>query len=408
MKIRATMTAAEVRELHERLGRVLERIGIETQPLVALRILELARRPDAGINEYGEVIKTDWNLTGRLLRLANSAFFAQRTPVTKLERALVLLGIERVKAVSLGFYLSRAAAHDGARRLARQVWGQSVYRACLAACLARARCPALGSEAFVVGLMLDCGIPIMARLLGEPYEHLLAANPTPASVFQAEMATLEYTHTDIAAVLMTRWAMPPLLMRPIVWHHAPAPPDTATDAQAMLQRIACYTGGIVLSEDGAPRHPAPASSSAGTLLRLTPEELARVVRSATGEYAALCEVFSDIAEHMHDPSRIADSVHLQLIEALDAEMSRAYAREAAAAPQPLSIAGLRVELERATGPTPHQVTAYLSTPDGERVISCTLRAHAETPQSLRGLLGLEEAKDSELRALLDHVNRLAA
>lgn len=413
MKIRATLTAAEVQDLHDRLGRVLDRMSVESHPRVALRVLELSRRADAQISEYGEVIKTDWNLTGRLLRLANSALLAQRTPVTKLERALVLLGLERVKAVALGFYLSRAAASEGGRRVAREVWGQSVYRACLAACLARAKCPSLASEAFVVGLMLDCGIPLMARLLGEPYEKLLAVCTTPSRLFQAEMNTLEFTHTDLAAALMRRWSMPALLARPIVWHHAPPPPATvASDAQAMLQLIACYTGCVVLSADGRPRHSTPSSTTAGSLLGLSPVELSRVVGAATSEYGALCEVFSDIADHLHDPDRIAESVQMQLVEALDAELIRSVSRDVAL--PPLTVAGLRVDLERAAsagaerdGAGP-RITAYLSTPSGERVISCTLRARAETPASLRRALGVDEATDAELRALMEQIARLAA
>lgn len=409
MKTRATLTAAEVQDLHDRLGRVLDRMSVESHPRVALRVLELSGRPDAQISEYGEVIKTDWNLTGRLLRLANSALLAQRTPVTKLERALVLLGIERVKALALGFYLSRAAASEGGRRVAREVWGQSVYRACLAACLARAKWPSLASEAFVVGLMLDCGVPLMSRLLGEPYEKLLDACQTPARLFQAEMHSLEFTHTDLAAALMKRWSMPQLLARPIVWHHAPAPPVTAAgDAQSALQLIACYTGCVVLGADGTPRHSTPSSTTAGNLLGVSADDLGRIVGAATAEYGALCDVFSDIADHLHDPDRIAESVQMQLVEALDAQLVRSVARDTA--PPSLTVAGLRVDLERAPAVPGEggRVTAYLSTASGERVISCTLRARAETPASLRRALGLEEATDAELRALMEQLGRLAA
>src|SRR5205085_6937921 len=123
MKPRTTITAAELAELYDRLDRQLDRIGLETQPRVAVRLLELVAREDSQLKDYNEAIRTDAALTGRLLRLANSAYFAQRAPVTKLERALVLLGIQRVKAVSLGFHLCRAAASAGARSVSRAGWG---------------------------------------------------------------------------------------------------------------------------------------------------------------------------------------------------------------------------------------------------------------------------------------------
>src|SRR5205823_4861273 len=83
--------------------------------------------------QSSEIIRADAALAGRVLRLANCAFFAQRQPITNLDRSCVLLGVDRLKSVALGFYLSRAAAGDPRQSLSRRIWGQSVYRACLSA-----------------------------------------------------------------------------------------------------------------------------------------------------------------------------------------------------------------------------------------------------------------------------------
>lgn len=406
MKIRAKIAAGEVQELHERIGRHLDRIGVESHPKVAIRILELARRHDAQLRDYGEVIRTDWALTGRLLRLANSAFFAQRTPVTKLDRALVLLGIERVKAIALGFYLSRAAASDAARRISRAVWGQSVYRACLAAELARAKYPSVASEAFVVGLMLDCGVPLMVRLLGEEYEQLYLAHPSPARLYEAELNTLEYTHTDVAAALMKRWSMPVLLAKPIVWHHVPPPLSSATaDSRIILQRLACYVGSVALDDAGLPRQTVPAAAAAERLLELPSSALSEIVEAATREYQVISQVFAEIAGGIDNLPGVMDSVHHQLIEVLDAELARAVQRESRGGGHRLEVAGLQIELEPAgTG----QVVAYIDTAEGERIISCTLRPFNETPSSLRRMLGLEDAPDGEVNELMNWLTRMAA
>ena len=406
MKIRAKIAAGEVQELHERIGRRLDRIGVESRPEVAVRVLELVRRSDAPLREYGEIIRTDCALTGRLLRLANSAFFAQRTPVTKLDRALVLLGVERVKAIALGFYLSRAATSDAARRISRAVWGQSVYRACLAAALARTRYPSIAPEAFVVGLMLDCGIPLMARLVGEDYERLYFANPTPARLYEAELESLEYTHTDVAAALMKRWTMPVLLAKPIVWHHAPPPLNSAAaDARAMLQRIASYVGSISLDDAGLPRQPAPAASAAEGFLQLPCSALTAIIEDATREYELIAHVFTEIAQGIDNLTGVVDSVHHQLIEVLDAELARAVQRETRGGGHRLEVGGLQIELEPAGA---GQVVAYIDTAEGERIISCTLRPFNETTASLRRMLGLEDAPETEVNTLMDWLTRMAA
>ena len=124
MKQRSLLTASQLTELHEFLGRRLDAIGIESQPEVVLRLLELSKNQDAQLRDYAGVIKTDHAISGRVLKLANSAMFAQRSAVSSLERGCTLLGIERLKAVSLGFHLSRAAnTKDAASRdIARKVW----------------------------------------------------------------------------------------------------------------------------------------------------------------------------------------------------------------------------------------------------------------------------------------------
>lgn len=424
MKPRSSISAAELSELYDRLDRQLDRVGLETQPRVAVRLLELISQDGAQIKDYNEALRTDAALTGRLLRLANSAYFAQRTPVTKLERALVLLGIQRVKAVSLGFYLSKAAATAGAKSISREVWGQSVFRACLAAALARSRGPALASEAFVVGLMLDCGIPLMAKMLGGAYEQLYVEHGrSPAKLYNAELEHLEFTHVDMAAALTRRWRLPAVLAKPIVWHHTPPPslrgtedgvgapalpaaPLSAQDATALLQRIGYYAGAVTLDAFGSPAEPTPLPSIGSRVLDVGPPEITRAVRAAAQEHGAVSQLFDGVAKGVDDPEALAESVSLQLVGVLDEQMIKSLRQETGATTSRLSVAGYELELQQ-TG-APGRVTVYLDTASGERVISCTVAPAAETPATLRRSLGLEDASEDEMKKLVGELRAMAA
>lgn len=414
-KPRHALTAAETAELHDRIDRLLDRAGLETQPRVAVRILDLVGREDAQLKDYQEAIRADAAITGRLLRLANSAAFAQRSPVTRIERALVLLGIERVKAVSLGFYLSRAAASAGARAISRAVWGQSVFRACLCAALVRAARPSLASEAFVVGLMLDSGVPLAARLVGEAYERVYAAaggdgaeGVSPALLFKMERESLEYTHVDVAAVLCRRWRLPPTLSKPIAWHHAPpadAPaPDDAGDAVSLLHRAAYCAGAVRVGIAGVSEPRTPASLGARAL-GLTGEQAAAAVRSAAREHAAIAGLFAGVAGEVEDLDALADRVARQLADELDRQLIRSLRRETGPAPSRLSIGGFEVELQpRERG----QVEVFIDTPSGERLMACTVNAGTESAATLQRSLGLEDATEDELRLLVTEIRAMAA
>lgn len=407
MTARAQINVHDLPALHERLDKLLTNCGVESQPKIALRLLELAGDNDAQIKDYVEVIRNDWAMTGRILRLANSAFYAQRTEVTRLERALVILGLERTKAVTLGFHISRTLLGSASRELGRLVWTQSVYRAALAQSLAKEHCPALTSEAYIVGLMLDCGAALMPRLIGDEYTALFNSSTTPAKLFAAEFETLAFTHVDVAEALMRRWRMPALLARPVMWHHTPPSVGRTTDASTLLHRVAFYAGAVQLGErphEGPQVAPAP--STAGRLFELGPGGLDRVVQAAAQEFAATIGLYSDENEPAAPPIDAAvDAVQLQLVEMMDEQMTRSCRVEERGGPERLVIDGLHFDIEPGK---PGEVVAYISSPGGERLMSFVVRPKNESAYSIRRLLGLEETPDDEVESLVKTMRALAA
>lgn len=404
-KRRCELSAAEINSLHEAIDRQLERVGLETQPKVALRLMELVQDPEAQLKHYVDAIKTDWSLTGRLLRLANSAFYAQRAPVTKLDRALVVLGLERTKAITLGFYLSRAASSPGYKDLSRKVWGESVYRASLCAALAKRLCPNFAAEAFIVGLMLDSAQPLMAKLLGDSYVEMRQHNPSPVKLFAVEFETLEYTHVDVAAVMMKRWKMPALLAKPIVWHHTLPPAGTNDDPAVSLQRMAYYAGAVQLGADNRSEKSTPLPTIATRLFDLEAADIEAIVKRAGSEYAATVDLFSDVAERCGNPENLADDLHRQLVELMDEQMCRSMRLETRGGTQHLMIAGQRIELEPGRA---GDVIAFIAGTGGERLMSCTIDPLTDGPDVLCNRLGLDHAPPAELDELMRAVRSMAA
>lgn len=409
MRKRCELAAGDVPGLLEQINRKLDGVGIDTQPEVAMRLLQLVSDPEAGLNDFAKVIRHDAALTGRLLRLANSAFFAQRQPVTSIDRACVVLGRERLRACSLGFYLSRAATSDPSCQLSRRIWGQSVLRGCLAAELARTVVAAFTSEAFVVGLMLDAGIPLMLKLLGPDYQKLLDADPTPARLYAEEFNQLPFTHADVVSALVKRWELPDLLSSPIAWHHV-APGETHRDhAVFRMQRIAYYVGTVDLRpEEAMARQQAPLPSLAFRVLGFTPDDLTKAVQRATGEYQATKEIFSQVAEQLPNVESLAVRVHNELLAATEQLLVSSMTPPEAPETHGLArfrLGGYHVEIEALED---GYAALYLIDGNGRRLISYRFLAQEESPQSLRGVLGLEARPDDEVDSLAGHLRKLAA
>lgn len=388
---RAELSPTQVEELYERIEQKLARIGIMTQPKVASQILQLVQKPDATVADFAGVIKTDWNTAGRILKLANSAYFAQRTTVTALERALVLLGLDRVKSIALGVYLSRAATGESAKTdLSRCVWGHSVYRACLAGKIATAVGRGGVSEAFVTGLMLDSGIPLMINVVGEEYLDLYNNAATPTDLYAAEMRTLFCTHVDVAAVLMRAWRIPMTLAKPIGWHHAPMPASNSNDQSVALRRIACCVGAV---DPTPPQLVTEETNSASNAMGISGQRMACAVVDAGREYAAIMQLFGEIAEPVRGVESLAEEVHAQLLRTLDDQPNPGQ-------PLPASTTRVRVGVNDITleRQADGRVKATIYTTSNEPLLTQVVR-HEENPKTLLSGLGIEQAASADMAKL---------
>ena len=128
-------------------------------------MIQMCGDPEVSLKELVGVVKSDPALAAKVLGLVNSAYFGQRKPVTDLQRAGVLLGLGRLKALALGFHLARSASGEGCSEAARRGWAFGLYRAWAGFHAAEVVCPGVSGEAFVVGLLCDAGEALMGELL---------------------------------------------------------------------------------------------------------------------------------------------------------------------------------------------------------------------------------------------------
>lgn len=409
MKVRSMLSATEISRLQEHLDERLERIGMASQPEVVLKLLGLASKPDAQINEYARIIKTDHAVSGRVLRLANSAFFAQRTPVSTLERACLVLGLERLKSVTLGFHLSRAASGSGEQVLSREIWGQSVLRACIAGEIARVIAPAHVPEAFVVGLMMDAGIPLMPKIAGPSYLRLLDNRPGPGRLYRLENESVPFTHVDVMSAMARKWKLPELLARPIELHHTRPAEPRRDDPLGRLHRVA-YVVGLLEFPSGSARTAISAQSPgmclSSTMLGIQPPDLGPIVARSVSEYSATVGMFSDIAASLDDSGEsLGERVERELVSAVDLRIEESLGREQAQHAGRVVVGGQTVELVRESD---GGVVAVLYDARGQQLLTHRFTQGAVSPAAVADALGLDVSGDGDSKRLADYLVAKAA
>lgn len=197
--------------------------GLPCQPgVLDAFLLELARMQPA-IEELGALAAQDLGLGARLLQLVNSSFFGCRRVVASPAEAVVLLGIDGLRALAAaeGVFVPHASPATAWFEPAR-LWRHSVQVARLARRIAEdlALSPSQVEEAAAAGLLHDAGHLLLAAY--RPHEHAaLARQVRDEGEVLHERRLLGASHGEIAAYLFGLWGLPPAVVEAVAWHHEP-------------------------------------------------------------------------------------------------------------------------------------------------------------------------------------------
>jgi HD-like signal output (HDOD) protein len=399
VKTRSELTAREADALQDSIIQRLGDTSVPTLPEVALKIVELISDPDSTIKQFSRIIANDQALTGRMLRMCNSAAFAQRQPVTTVERATVLLGLERIKALALGFHLSKSAAEaDNGEPDFKLLWTRSLMRAWIALRLAEPVDKSVAGEAFIIALLSDAGLPSMPRLVDRAqWRAITEAGTTPAKQMVCETRTLPLTHVDVAQALCRMWKLPDRLAKPIAWHHACPSAMTPADPLSVLHAASFVAGSIPLGPADAIGDTTTIRGHARELFNLDEPALAETIRQAGVEFDRCKSIFSDIIDDNA-------SVESMIDHAME-QFENPPAQTPDAPTEQVSAGGMRYTLRAEPD---RRITATIADEDGNELLTERFDPRELRVADLRKLLMLEQAEPQEFTAVRQKVVGLAA
>src|SRR5437899_9233018 len=112
------------------LQRVRQCPNLPTLPTIAMQVLDLTQRSDVDITEIARIISKDPALSSKILRTVNSSFYGRSQSISTISHALVILGLQSVKTLVLGFSLVSNLAKTKARGFKHIIyWRRSIYAA---------------------------------------------------------------------------------------------------------------------------------------------------------------------------------------------------------------------------------------------------------------------------------------
>jgi putative nucleotidyltransferase with HDIG domain len=188
-------------------------------PWVAKRLMATVSREDVDIHEVGKLIAAEPVFATRVLQLANSPLFALERQVRTISHAIILLGLDRVKAITFTRALEDFVTPALSIKALRVCWQNSLAVALISEKLARAaRMDA--DFAYVSGLLRDIGRLALLVKYPEPYANLLAVSGEEAfDLLMMERELFDIDHCEAGSWLMQQLPFPPELGEVIAHHH---------------------------------------------------------------------------------------------------------------------------------------------------------------------------------------------
>jgi len=224
----------------EILDLILKSPRLPSLPTIAIEVIDLVQQQDVNIKQIAHTIQHDPALSSKILKTVNSSFYGQAHSISTISHALVVLGLNSVKTLALGFSLvgNLANAETDSETFNHFLfWKRSLYSAAAGRALASQIGLVQQEEAFLGGLLQDLGLLAMSETLDDEYREMVSAvGNEHRQLLTLEREKLGTDHAEIGGVLAEKWHLPETLVAPIRYHEDLT--DVPDEVRQLVQCVA--------------------------------------------------------------------------------------------------------------------------------------------------------------------------
>lgn len=198
---------------------------LPTLPSIVYELNRVIGDPMSSTADVERVMAGDQAMTAKVLRLANSAYYAIPGGVTSLQRAVAYIGYDAIQQLVLSASIIQALSGAGAAAFdVRRFWMHSLGVAMASEKLGKALGRLNPHDLFTCGLVHDMGKVALMILEPELFLATVAAARERGLTFaEAEEALGSPKHAATGRALAERWRLPASIQACCGWHHQPDP-----------------------------------------------------------------------------------------------------------------------------------------------------------------------------------------
>ncbi len=201
-----------------------------------LEVRNCLQDDEIDLEKIANIISQDVGISTALLHWANSALFGQRYQVDSIQKAIIVLGTNIVESLVLsesinrtigsglpptpGFQLKKFQKHSFATAIVARLLVKSLFSSDIEK----------QDRAFIAGLLHDLGKLAAAKYFSKAFaEAIDLSHERQCGLAEVELETLGVSHSQLGGFLAEWWALPPLIVSAIQWHHDPEASPIAPD-----------------------------------------------------------------------------------------------------------------------------------------------------------------------------------
>lgn len=205
--------------IHEHLSGNLSDLPVFNS--VAVRLQQTLSKGNFTIDNILELISEDQSLAGKILKMANSSFYAGLSKVAIIKDAIVRLGAQEI--ANMAMMASQFECYQSSHEILNQKMQELSEHALACAVGAKwvaskAGYPAIAPEAFMGGLLHDIGKLALLKIIDDIFK-----NEESKMIFSEPLVDeiLLSMHEEVGYNLMRSWNLPETYAELSILHHKP-------------------------------------------------------------------------------------------------------------------------------------------------------------------------------------------
>jgi putative nucleotidyltransferase with HDIG domain len=188
-------------------------------------VIKIMNDPKSTAKDLKDIIQVDPPLTARVLKLANSSYYAPPDKIAEIMKAIIWIGWDAIKEVALSQKVCEIFHEDetviGYSRTS--LWKHSLAVAVFAKMIYRREFGRRGENIYAAGLLHDIGIILEDQFCHDEFKHALSKSVNEEkNLTRAEKEIFGYDHADLGNAITDSWKLPKELCVAIANHHNPA------------------------------------------------------------------------------------------------------------------------------------------------------------------------------------------